>query len=310
MTGHVPVLADEVIDLLRPRPGGVLLDCTVGRGGHAERFAAAAADAGGAGGAAATVYGVDLDEGNVAYARDRVEATGARFVGLHDSFVRAPYRLRQAGERADAVLADLGIASSQLDDPARGFSFGRPGPLDMRLDRRQPLTAADLIATLGEAELADLIYKYGEEPLARAIARKLVRRREVEPIQTTTELASLVGEAYGPRARSSRLHPATRTFMALRIAVNEELTALRSLLEQVSEAAADASGGGWLAESARIVFISFHSLEDRMVKHAFAEMTRSGVAERLTRSPVRAAEAEVVENPRARSAKLRAVELR
>jgi 16S rRNA (cytosine1402-N4)-methyltransferase len=295
------------MELLAPRPGETALDCTLGRGGHAVLLAEAvrAGDPASTG----TVVGVDLDRANLEHAQQRVDATGVRFVAVRDSFVRAPLHLRRRELRADVVLADLGVSSTQLDDPERGFSFTRPGPLDMRMDRRQAVTAADLLARLDERELADLIYRYGEDPMARTIARKLVQARDVEPIQTTTQLASLVVDAYGRRARASRMHPATRTFMALRIAVNEELTALQSLLEQVAEAAAGTDRGGWLSAAARVAIISFHSLEDRLVKRAFADLARRGLADLLTRSPVRASEDETRENPRARSAKLRAIRL-
>jgi 16S rRNA (cytosine1402-N4)-methyltransferase len=182
----------------------------------------------------------------------------------------------------------------------------------MRLDPEGPVSAADLVRTLPEAELADLIFTLGEEPLARKIARKLAQIRDREPIETTARLARLVLEAYGPRGRSSRMHPATRTFMALRIAVNEELDALRTLLDAIGAGAGSAGGSRseeWLDAGGRVAMISFHSLEDRLVKRAFASLAREGRATRLTTRPIVASDAEIAQNPRARSAKLRAIRL-
>ncbi len=212
--------------------------------------------------------------------------------------------------KADVVLADLGFSSTQMDDPGRGFSFMADGPLDMRLDPTSGATAAELLRSLPERELVELLFRVGEEPMARRIARKVVEFRGREPIESTAQLARLVREAYGPRAHSSRLHPATRTFMALRIAVNDELGALRSLLQSVrlgAEAAGHEADDGWLRGGARVGIISFHSLEDRLVKHSFVDMARDGLVEVRTRKPVVSSDEESAENPRARSAKLRVV---
>ncbi|MHC4989743.1 MAG: 16S rRNA (cytosine(1402)-N(4))-methyltransferase RsmH [Planctomycetota bacterium] len=304
--GHLPVLLDEVVSVLEVRSDDVVVDCTVGRGGHTERLAQEMRDAGGK--ASGRLIGLDLDADNLEHVTQRLGPTGIPFTPVHDSFARVADHVAQLGVQADVVLADLGCSSTQLDDPARGFSFGAEGPLDMRLDRRRPVTAADLIATLGERELADLIFRYGEDPFARKIARKLVQVRELQPIQTTTQLAALVVDAYGSRARSSRMHPATRTFMALRITVNDELTALAALLEQIEEGART-TPDGWLRPGARIAIISFHSLEDRMVKRSFAELIRNGLASTPTRKPRQASDTEVQANPRARSARLRALHL-
>jgi len=300
--GHIPVLAEEILDLLGPRKGEVALDCTTGPGGHSVLLAEAIGPTG-------RLIGFDLDGEILAHARRRVEALGVAFDGLHDSFIIAPQRVRELGVRADIVLADLGFSSNQIDDPERGFSFGADGPLDMRFDREQSTTAADLLARLSERELADLIYEYGEEPWSRKIARKLAQTRRSKPIQTTAELAGLVVEAYGGRARHSRLHPATRTFMALRVAVNDELGALRALLEEIADGAEKIDEGGWLKGGSRIAIVSFNSLEDRLVKRAFAELARLGLAERLTKKPLIAGPGEVQANPRSRSAKLRVVRI-
>jgi 16S rRNA (cytosine1402-N4)-methyltransferase len=300
--GHIPVLPKEILDLLGPRKGEVAVDCTTGPGGHSVLLAAAIGPTG-------RLIGFDLDGEILAHARQRIEALGVPFDGFHDSFLTAPQRVRELGVRADIVLADLGFSSNQIDDPDRGFSFSADGPLDMRFDREQSTTAADLLARLSERDLANLIYEYGEEPWSRKIARKLVQTRRSKPIQTTAELAGLVVEAYGGRARHSRLHPATRTFMALRVAVNDELGALRALLEEIADGAEKIDEGGWLKGGSRIAIVSFNSLEDRLVKRAFAELARLGLAERLTKKPLIAGPDETAANPRSRSAKLRVVRI-
>lgn len=313
--GHVPVLPEPTLALLGPRPGDVVVDATLGRGGHAAAMLPRIAPGG-------TLVGVDLDRGNLEFAAARLEGVAAGLedvsvVPVHGSFVELPRLLAARQLAADAVLADLGFASTQVDDPGRGLSFSAEGPLDMRLDRDRPgsPTAADFVARASEAELAQILRDYGEEPppVARRIAAKIVAGRAAVPITTTAELSRLVLDAYGPRARHSRMHPATKTFMALRIAVNDELAALATLLESVGRAAeACATGdgsGSWLKAGARVAVISFHSLEDRQVKRAFASMDERGTVRRLTRKPVTASDEEVRANPRSRSARLRAVVL-
>jgi 16S rRNA (cytosine1402-N4)-methyltransferase len=280
----------------------VVLDCTIGRAGHAAALAERIGPDG-------TLVGFDLDPSNLEHAGARLEAMGASFTGVAQSFIGAPRFMEAHDLRADVVLADLGVSSTQIDDASRGFSFGADGPLDMRLDPAAPATAADLVASSTEAELADILWRFGEEPLARKIARIVVRNRRHMPIQTTAELARLVVEAYGRRARSSRMHPATRTFMALRIAVNDELGALAHLLDEIARGADRIDAGGWLRDGARIGIISFHSLEDRLVKRAFADLDADGRATRLTRKPVSASDEERRANPRARSARLRAIRM-
>ncbi len=296
--GHTPVLLESVLHLLNPRPGDIVLDCTIGRGGHSAAFADAVGPEG-------KIIGFDLDPENIKYSSQRLESSGVPIQVVHDSFVRAPALLSELGVRADVIFADLGFSSLQMDNPDRGFSFRTDGPLDMRLDPTGPVTAADLIASMSEHELAAIIAENGEEPLARKIARKLVQNRRDQPIQTTARLAQLVEEAYGSRARTSRLHPATRTFMALRIAVNDELAALRSLLDDISRGAEQIENDGWINASARVGVISFHSLEDRLVKQTFATLEKRGKVSRLTKRPMTAEQEEIQSNPRARSAKLR-----
>jgi 16S rRNA (cytosine1402-N4)-methyltransferase len=305
---HIPVMVEEVRAMLAPRPGSVLLDCTLGGGGHAEALLPLILPGG-------RYVAMDLDEGQVRRARERFGWAGEAFIAEHGNFTRAGEVLRSLGLRgADGVLADLGFASTQMDDPERGFSFTRDGPLDMRLDRTQELTAASLVNQLPERELADLIYEWGEERASRRIARKIVERRRREPILTTWALARVVHEAMGfvrdragaaagdrpverPRT-GARIDPATRTFMALRIAVNGELASLDRLLESLP---------GWLVEGGVAVVISFHSLEDRRVKLAFRSWCQGGGARALTKKPLTPSDAQCAANPRARSAKLRAV---
>ncbi len=306
--GHVPVLLERVLELLAPAPGEVYVDCTAGRGGHASAVAPRV----GPGGA---VVVNDADRANVEAAAAATEGLGARVVPLRGNFADVGRRVLEAGLAGDMVLADLGFASTQMEDPDRGMSFMREGPLDMRYDRSTGATAAELIGTLGEEELAGILRDYGEERGARRIASKIVAERGVAPIDTTARLASIVQSVLGPRGGGPRLHPATRTFQALRIAVNDELGCLELLLESVRRAAfvlraaarsvgAERSGA-WLAPGARVAVISFHSLEDRMVKRTFAEMATQGLGEHATRRPVEADDAEVARNPRARSARLR-----
>ncbi len=300
MDGHIPVLLAETLRVLDPRPGQVVVDCTVGGGGHSAALSQAVGEGG-------TVVGFDVDPDALAFTARLLQNAPARFEPIRDNFVRAPHHLGRLGLRADAVLADLGFSSPQMTDPQRGLSFSADAPLDMRLDPDGPVTARELLATLPEHELADLLGQYGEDPLARKIARNIVQARDREPIVSTEQLAAIVVDAYGSRARRSRMHPATRTFMALRIAVNDELTALGALLDNIADAGSPATG--WLAAGCRVAIISFHSLEDRLVKRAFAGLDQRGAAQRLSRRPITAGDDEVASNPRARSAKLRAIRL-
>lgn len=290
--GHVPVLAVEVLRLLEPRPGMVMLDCTLGRSGHARLIAPRLAPGG-------TYVGLDVDPVNILFGREALASLPVKAHLVRSNFADARVALDALGiEKVDLLLADLGFASSQMTDAGRGLSFRAEGPLDMRLDPSLGQTAADLVNHLPERELADVIYRYGEERMSRKIARKIVEERATSPIKTTTALAEVVRRAYGPAARRSRIDPATRTFMALRIAVNDELGVLERLLEQLPSL---------LAPQGRAAIISFHSLEDRLVKHAFQRLEQDGRFERLTRKPVTADEAERQTNPRSRSAKMRVI---
>jgi 16S rRNA (cytosine1402-N4)-methyltransferase len=273
----------------------VLVDCTVGLGGHAELLLEAA-------GEQAALIGIDLDEDNLLQARQNLAAFGSRVRLFQANFSEIMAVLDQAGlDAADAILADLGVASIHLDDPQRGFSFMGEGPLDMRMDRRSGATAADLVNRLSERELADLIYRYGEERYSRRIARAIVEARAHRPIATTAELAELAVGAYPAVARRMRrgVHPATRTFQALRIATNDEMSHLERFLEVLPRA---------LRPGGRAAVISFHSLEDRRVKQTFAGLAQEGRAKLLTRKPIVPTMEETAHNPRSRSAKLRGIE--
>ena len=300
--GHIPVLSKEVTELLNPKKNEVIVDLTAGRGGHSFELAQRA-------GNSATVVLFDLDISNLEYATERVESLGVVVHPIHANFASAATEIIRLGLQADCVLADLGFASNQLADSSRGLSFTDDGPLDMRLNPESGVTAAELLLHSSEKDLADLIFQFGEEPFSRRIARKIVQEREKEPILSTVRLAQIVRDAYGPRARTSRMNPATRTFMALRIAVNGELAALDALLTDIKTGGRKVNAGGWLHHGARIAVICFHSLEDRRVKQSFVALERDGLATRLTRKPLRASDEEIAMNTRSRPAKLRAVEL-
>jgi len=296
---HTPVLLDEVLEGLEIRPGGRYIDCTVGTGGHARAILERSDPDG-------ELLGIDLDLAAIVVAERQLSSFGKRVTLVHDSF--AQLRAIASAEGfipADGVLLDLGLSSLQLESAERGFSFQRDGPLDMRMDRDGDITAAHLVNELDGAELAEIIAKHGEEVKARAIARAIVRSR---PLGTTLELANVVARAVG---RSRRLHPATRTFQALRIAVNEELEALSTVLPPIPAI---------LAKGGRVAIISFHSLEDRLVKDFMVRESRDCLCppeivvctcghkrtlQILTKKPVRPSANEVAQNPRSRSAKLR-----
>ena len=301
--GHIPVLMTEVLAALNPQAGHVYVDLTAGRGGHAAAVARAVGSAG-------KVVLFDLDRSNLEFAAARVQReSGLTAVTVHGSFVSVGRELEARGMVADLVLADLGFASTQVDDPERGLSFMRDGPLDMRLDPSAGMSAAELVATASERDLADIVARFGEDPLARRIASKIAAARALAPIKTTAQLADLVRDAYGSRAHASRMHPATKTFQALRIAVNDEMGALDALLDSIRRAAERAKDGRptWLAPRARVAVIGFHSLEDRLVKQAFAEMRKGGLVTEIASGAIVPSESECAANPRARSAKLRAV---
>jgi 16S rRNA (cytosine1402-N4)-methyltransferase len=283
----VAVLPAEVLHYLAPAPGEMIVDATVGAGGHSRLIAERLGPDG-------RLIGLDRDESMLDLARPRL--TGLPVKLVHGNYDRLRDALDEQGIAAvDGVLADLGFCSDQMDAPERGLSFSQPGPLDMRLDPSRGEPASALLRRLNERDLANLIYEYGEERFSRRIARRIVEVRRTKPVQTTEELAELVRRCV-PRSKGKRspIDPATRTFQALRIAVNDELGSLERLLEELPHC---------LKPGGRAVIISFHSLEDRRVKIAFRNRS---LWEVLTRKPVQATDDEVQSNPRARSGKLRA----
>jgi 16S rRNA (cytosine1402-N4)-methyltransferase len=303
-TGHRPVLLRETIDALAAARGGLFVDCTVGLGGHSEAILQASSGT--------QVLGIDRDEEALEQARERLAEFGGRIRLVHADFRELTRVLATAKvDSARGILADLGVSSWQLDSPSRGFSFRHQAPLDMRMDASSGETAAELLGRLSEVDIARIIFEFGEERRSRRIARLIVERRKSgRPVETTQDLARLVERAVG-KSKSRRIHPATRTFQALRIAVNREL----ERLDQFTADAVDA-----LEPDGRLAIISFHSLEDRIIKRTLLKLsgrcqcpprapqcncgTRKAV-EILTRRPIVSSEIEIAENPRARSAKLR-----
>ncbi|GBE13017.1 ribosomal RNA small subunit methyltransferase H [bacterium BMS3Abin13] len=284
---HIPVLADEVISYLQPVTGGLYMDGTLGLGGHAAGILKAAAPDG-------RVIGFEWDEQAAGLAAERLAAFGRRLTIIRTSYADLTAALQQAGiETVDGLLLDLGVSSLQLDRGERGFSFQADAPLDMRMDVRQSITAAQLIRRLSKEQLADIFYNYGEERQARRIAAHIVQAREERAVETTRQLAEIVAAAVPRKFHPRKRHMATRVFQALRIAVNRELDNLVRVL---------ADAPSVLRPGARMCVITFHSLEDRIVKQAFAANPAYAV---VTRHPVEPSPDEVKANPRSRSAKLR-----
>jgi 16S rRNA (cytosine1402-N4)-methyltransferase len=304
MALHRPVMPEEVLAQLDVARGGVFVDATLGLGGHTELILRASAES--------RVIGLDRDAEAIELARGRLAEFGERFAAIHADYRQVKPVLRQLGvESVAGLLADLGVSSFQFDTPERGFSFRSDHPLDMRMDRSGGETAAELLHSRGERELADLIFEYGEERAARRIARAIVKARAASPIETTGQLAELVVRVVHP-AGHWRTHPATRTFQALRIAVNRELEGLDQFVADAVDL---------LDPDGRLAVITFHSLEDRIIKQAFrfqagrcmcppqTPVCRCGAAARveiLTRKAIQPRPDEIGQNPRARSAKLRA----
>ena len=300
---HIPVLYQAVIDLLNPQPGGLYVDGTLGAGGHSRGLLSGSSPDG-------RVAGFDRDPQALALARENLAGFGDRLICFQDSYSNFRSHLNNLNWHVvDGILLDLGLSSMQLDTPQRGFAFKEDGPLDMRFDPGQPLTAADLVNESTREELADILYTYGEEKLARKIADAIIANR---PLVRTKDLAEIVKKV--ARNPKSKIHPATRTFQALRIAVNHELEALEVFLPQALES---------LNTGGRLAIIAFHSLEDRIVKQFFRRESKDCICppdfpvcvcghkarlKELTRRPIRPEELEIAENPRARSAKLRVAE--
>ena len=308
---HRPVLYHEIIHALQLRNGGLYVDGTLGAGGHSAGILEASAPDG-------RLLGLDVDPQALELARKRLAPFGSRALLVQASYTTLGEQLKALGWQAvDGILLDLGVSSMQVDTPQRGFSFQVEAPLDMRFDPTNPLRAADLVNHLSEAELADLVFRYGEERHSRRVARAIIKAR---PLETTRQLAEVVARAAGPSRKGgrsgseSRIHPATRTFQALRIAVNRELEALETVLPQAVAA---------LAPGGRLAVISFHSLEDRIVKQFFRRESQDCLCPprqpvctcghqatliEITRHPIRPQDEEVEQNPRSRSARLRVAE--
>lgn len=303
---HIPVLLDEVVEMMAPESGRMIVDGTLGGGGHSEAMLQAGAH----------VIGVDQDEQAHAFAQERLAPFSDRFTPLRGNFADLPELLTSAGvEKVDGILIDIGVSSWQLDEADRGFSFGKDGPLDMRMDRSGGQTAADLVNTWSEDELRTIFYEYGEERAGSKIARRIVERRQTRKFERTTDLADFISTIL-PRSKgpSGKIHPATRVFQALRIAVNDELGVLRRFLDNAAEL---------LNPGGRLLVITFHSLEDRMVKKFFKHASQSHIDRKewpeprpnpdyqyqlVTRRPITATDSEIQTNKRSRSAKLRVVE--
>lgn len=299
--GHDPVLPHEVLDALRLRPDSFVVDCTLGRGGHSSLIAAQLSPAG-------TLVGLDVDPNNLAYAKQRLASAQCNVRLFHANFAELDdvlFKLKVAN--VDAILTDLGLSTNQFLDPSYGISFAEDGPLDMRLDPRGSLTAETIVNRFGEKEMADLIYQYSDERFSRRIARKIVEARKVSPIKSTRELAELVrsviplrGAGRADSGKSgTRIDPATRTFMAIRMKVNGEMDNLARLLEV---------GPKRLKSGGRMAVISFHSMEDRAVKQAYRFAEQTGLLKVVTKKPLCPSETEIAANPRSRSAKLRVAE--
>ncbi len=287
---HIPVMAEEVMTFLRCESGHTYVDATLGGGGHASEMLKRSAPGG-------MLIGTEWDEEALSEARKTLLPFGDRVKLFRENFVRLPDLMK--AESADGILLDLGLSSIQLENEERGFSFKGEGPLDMRMDQRMDETASDLVNNLSPEELESVLSQYGEERWAKRIARAIVQEREREPIRTPQALRKIVQRAIPRRFQSRRIDPATRTFQALRIGVNKELENLQKLLET-----------GWkiLKKGGRMCVISFHSLEDRLVKETFRALEKQRKMVILTRKPVTPSEEERKRNPRSRSAKLRCAE--
>lgn len=306
--GHYSVLLNETVDSLNINPDGVYVDCTLGGAGHSNLIASRLSEKG-------RLIGIDRDEFALGKAKERLSKYGDRIVLLHTNFVDGAERIKEAGfDRIDGVVADLGVSSFQLDDATRGFSYMQDAALDMRMDRSESFTAYDVVNTYSERELAKIIDMYGEERYASSIARKIVKYRETKPIETTFELSDIIKSGIPAKNKIDGPHPAKRTFQAIRIEVNGELSIIADTINNFFPL---------LNPSGRMAIITFHSLEDRIVKHTFLEKTvgctcpadfpvcvcgKKAEGKVITKKPILPSDEELEENPRSRSAKLRVLE--
>ena len=306
--GHYSVLLNETVDSLNIKPDGVYVDCTLGGAGHSNLIASRLSEKG-------KLIGIDRDEFALGKAKERLAKYGERIMLLHTNFVDGADVLKTHGiDRIDGVVADLGVSSFQLDDATRGFSYMQDAPLDMRMDRSEGMTAYDVVNTYSERELAKIIDMYGEERFASSIARKIVKYREEKPIETTVELSDIVKSGIPAKNKADGPHPAKRTFQAIRIEVNGELNIIADTINNFFP---------MLNSGGRMAIITFHSLEDRIVKHTFLEKTvgctcpadfpvcvcgKKAEGKVITKKPILPSNSELEENPRSRSAKLRVIE--
>ena len=306
--GHYSVLLNETVDSLNINPDGIYVDCTLGGAGHSNLIASRLSEKG-------KLIGIDRDEYALGKAKERLSKYGDRILLLHTNFVDGADRIKQEGiDRIDGVVADLGVSSFQLDDATRGFSYMQDAPLDMRMDRSNGFTAYDVVNSYTEKELSKIIDMYGEERYASSIARKIVRYRETKPIETTMELSEIVKSGIPAKNKADGPHPAKRTFQAIRIEVNGELNIIADTINNFFL---------MLNEGGRMAIITFHSLEDRIVKHTFLEKTvgctcppdfpvcvcgKKAEGKVITKKPILPSNSELEENPRSRSAKLRVIE--
>jgi 16S rRNA (cytosine1402-N4)-methyltransferase len=285
---HIPVLLNKVIEVFEPEKGKIFVDCTLGCGGHAEQILKHSGK----------LIGIDQDTDALDIAKERLKEFGDDFIAVKDNFINIKQILEDLNiEKVIGILADLGVSSIQLDNFDKGFSFMTKGPLDMRMDKDNELTAEVIVNSYPEKDLADLIFLYGEERRSRKIAKNIVEYRRKQRIKDTLTLAKVVSRAFF--SKKSKINPATRTFQAIRIAVNKELDNLETFLNEAVEL---------LEENGRLCVISYHSLEDRIVKHTFKEFAKLGFGKILTKKPVIAEYSEIRENRRSRSAKLRVFE--
>jgi 16S rRNA (cytosine1402-N4)-methyltransferase len=290
---HTPVMLNEVLNCLNLAPGKTIIDATIGVAGHSEGILERIWPGG-------RLIGIDQDQESLKIAGEKLARFAGHYECVHGNFKDIATIIKETNiEKIDAVLFDLGISSFQLDDPCRGFSFQQEGPLDMRLDRTNHISAYDLVNNLNEEEISTLLWNFGQERWHNRIAHRLIQEREKQPITTTSQLVDIVWHALPSRYRYQRIHPATRTFQAMRIAVNRELEVLEVAIVKAIDL---------LEKAGRICVISFHSLEDRIVKHSFKKAALDGKLEIITSKPLTPTRAEIQENPASRSAKLRAGE--
>jgi len=292
---HIPVMLREVIDYLDPKPGQIIVDATLGTGGHSFEILKRITPGG-------KLIGIDRDEDSLAICRKRLSEFSSSCEFVHGNFVDLDQILEKLGiDKIDGIVFDLGISTYQLKDPERGFSFQQEGPLDMRLDKSSYISAYDLVNNLNESEISNMLWSFGEERWHNRIARILVEERRNQPISTTSQLADLVMRAIPYRYRKGyyRIHPATRTFQAVRIAVNRELEILETAVKKAVAI---------LGKKAKICVISFHSLEDRVIKHTFRALKADGLIDIVTAKPLTPAPSEVIANPSSRSSKFRVAE--